>query len=140
MPASQVFRQFVLFSAIGAAAFLVDAAVLTALIKATGVGLYLGRGISFVCAATFTWYLNRRFTFPHSTQGRRSAQWLRYLGANALGACANLGVYAWLVATSHTARTLPALAVAAGSLSGLLSNFTLSRRYVFRANGGNPGR
>ncbi len=125
---------------IGAAAFLVDAAVLTALIKMTGVGLYLGRGISFLCAATFTWHLNRRYTFPHSTQDRRSAQWLRYLGANALGACANLGMYVWLVSTFHAARTLPALAVAAGSLSGLLSNFTLSRLYVFRTHAGKPGR
>jgi putative flippase GtrA len=113
---------------------------LTALIKFTGVGFYLGRGISFLCAATFTWHLNRRFTFRHATQDRRSTQWLRYLGANALGACANLGMYAWLVATFHAARTVPALAVAAGSLSGLLSNFTLSRLYVFRANAGDPGR
>jgi putative flippase GtrA len=113
---------------------------LTALIKMTGVGLYLGRGISFLCAATFTWHLNRRFTFAQSTQGRRATQWLRYLGANALGAIANLGMYGWLVSTFHAARTLPALAVAAGSLSGLLFNFTLSRLYVFRANAGNPGR
>ena len=87
----------------GSVTFLVHAAVLTAPIKMTGIGLYLGRGISFLCAATFTWHLNRRFTFPHSTHDRRSTKWLQYLGANALGACANLAVYAWLVATFHAA-------------------------------------
>jgi putative flippase GtrA len=130
---SPLFRQFVSFSAIGAAAFVVDAAILTILVRTTGVGLYAGRAISFLCAATFTWSLNRIFTFPGAAYSSRIQQWMRFLGANAIGALANLGVYAWLVATFGFAARQPAYAVAAGSLSGLAFNFSLSKIFVFKS-------
>jgi putative flippase GtrA len=130
---SPLVRQFLIFSVIGTAAFFVDAAILLALVRTTGAGLYGGRAISFLCAATFTWSLNRRFTFPDAAFTPKIHQWARFLGANALGALANLGVYAWLVATFAFAAHQPAYAVAAGSLSGLAFNFSLSKMFVFKS-------
>ncbi len=124
-------QELVRFAVIGAAAFLVDAGVLQLAMLLPGVGLYLGRLISWTSAATFTWVLNRRYTFKSATHEPALRQWLRYLAANALGGVANYGTYAALVSSMALFRTWPVLAIGAGSLAGLLINFTLSRRFVF---------
>jgi putative flippase GtrA len=123
-------RQFVSFAAIGAAAFLVDTTALYA-VRALGGDLYGGRVVSFLTAATFTWALNRRYTFG-ATEDARIVQWSRFLGANALGGLVNYGVYSVLIAFVPVVRDHPVLGVAAGSLSGLVFNFFASRRWVFR--------
>jgi putative flippase GtrA len=125
-------RELTRFAAIGALAFLVDTAVLYAALRIPGVGLYTGRLISWTAAATFTWALNRRFTFAGARTEPPLAQWLRYLGANAVGGVANYATYALLVSAVPLFARYPVLAVGAGSVAGLLLNFTLSRRFVFR--------
>jgi putative flippase GtrA len=117
------------FTAVGALGFLVDSGVLYAGL-AVGLNLYSGRLASFLAAASFTWYLNRRFTFQ-STTNRYVKEWSRYLLANTLGGVANLGVYALLVAKMAVVAAMPVLAVAAGSATGLIFNFALSQTLVF---------
>jgi putative flippase GtrA len=126
-----VSREFLAFAAIGAAAFFVDAGVLQALLG-LGFGFYLGRLASWLCAATFTWYLNRRLTFRGATGSPRLRQWLAFLAANSVGGAVNYSVYATCIVLSDTARRWPVLAVGAGSAAGLALNFVLSRRLVFR--------
>jgi putative flippase GtrA len=127
-------RQFLTFAVVGTAAFVLDAGVLTVVTRAWGLDLYSGRAVSFVCAATFTWFMNRTLTFPQAARGRFASQWALFLGANVLGGAVNFGVYAALIATVTWAAKYPVCAVAAGSLSGLLFNFNLSRKYVFRGS------
>ena len=127
-----VTRQFVLFAIIGTAGFVVDSAVLLAAIKLGHYGPYLSRLFSYLAAATFTWAANRRFTFPAAQRSGRAAQWARFVATNAVGGAANLGTYAWLIAHVPTVAHWPVLGVAAGSLAGLLINFSLSRSLVFR--------
>ncbi len=50
--------EFVRFGAVGTAAFVVDTTVLYLALWA-GLGLYAGRVVSYLAAATFTWYGNR---------------------------------------------------------------------------------
>jgi putative flippase GtrA len=91
---------------------------------------YLGRVVSYLAAGSAGWWLNRRFTF--ASRGARQREWLRYLTANLAGGTANYAVYAALVAWVPLCRAHPTIAVAAGSLAGLVFNFTMSRRFVFR--------
>jgi putative flippase GtrA len=123
--------KFASFASIGAAAYFVDAGVLAAVMH-FGTGPYLGRGISWLCAATFTWYLNRIRTF-RDTGGREAAgtQWLRFLAANSVGGVINLSVYGVAILASSTVRNWPWVGVALGSAVGLVANFFLSKRYVF---------
>jgi putative flippase GtrA len=93
----------------------------------------VGRLISFLCAATFTYAANRRLTFRDSAGEPGAAQWARFVGANAVGGLANLGIYSWMIATAPSLPGQPVTAVAAGSLTGLLFNFALSRMFVFTA-------
>jgi putative flippase GtrA len=123
--------QFFHFALIGTLGFLVDATALQAFLNIAGLDLYSGRVGSFLIAVTFTWAMNRRFTFQ-SFDPRMLREWGRFLAANALGAVANLGVYAVLVAGVNMVAAHPVLGVAAGSVAGLAVNFAGSRYFVFR--------
>jgi putative flippase GtrA len=117
------------FAAVGTLGFVVDSSVLYA---GLGLGLTLlsGRLVSFLTAATFTWYCNRRFTF-RSIGNDHAREWLRYLMVNSVGGGVNLGAYAALVGTVRAFAEMPVFAVAAGSVIGLIFNFALSRALVF---------
>jgi putative flippase GtrA len=121
-------RQFVRFGLVGVGGFVVDTLVLYAV--KDELGLYAGRVVSYFAAATFTWALNRRFTFKSLQPTPRFKQWLEFLAANAVGAFANYGVYSALV-TWTAAADIPVLAVAAGSIAGLVFNFTINKVWVF---------
>ncbi|MDG2286825.1 MAG: GtrA family protein [Alphaproteobacteria bacterium] len=87
-----------------------------------GLDLYWARAGSFLIAVTFTWWMNRKFTFQ-STDHRLIYEWGRFLTANSLGGAVNLGVYAALVGTIDLVSTFPVLGVAVGSIAGLAVNF-----------------
>lgn len=112
------------------AGFGVDWACLT-LFLWLGASFALGRALSFLCAATATWLLNRLWTFA-SSDPLLVRQFVRFLSANAVGGAMNYGVSVLLVvALPSPFGAYPGLAVAAGSLTGLAANFTLSKRFVF---------
>jgi putative flippase GtrA len=99
-------------------------------ILAPEIGPLQAQGFAFPLAASVTWWCNRRFTFGASHRTVHQ-EWLRYLLANALGWTANNGVYVWMIFSLPLAYQHPALAVAAGSLAGMVFNFSVSRRLVF---------
>ena len=127
-------REFMRFAAVGTTAFVVDTAVLYLAMWA-GLGLYSGRVVSYLVAATFTWYGNRRITFATHARGvpAVTAEWARFLLTNLLGGAVNYATYAALVSQFQVVRAYPLLGVAAGSIAGLSVNFTLSKFLVFRA-------
>jgi putative flippase GtrA len=123
--------QFVRFAIVGAAGFVVDAACLHLVVHGIGAGLYTGRLVSYLTAATFTWALNRRYTFPGQRGHQLTREWLRFLAANAGGGLINYTVYAVLINAFEVVSMWPVIGVAAGSMAGLIANFILSRRWVF---------
>jgi putative flippase GtrA len=131
-PTGTAFQQLLSFTIVGAAGFLVDAGTLCSVLR-TGVGLYFGRVVSYLCAVTFTWAMNRRFTFKRRAGLTSFAEWRRFTLSQLAGASVNLGSYATLVHFSRFCAAHPVVAVGAGSLGGLLVNFLVARRYVFDA-------
>ena len=121
--------RFLRFALVGAAGFFVDVAALYASF-ALGAGVYTGRVISYLCAATFTWGVNRRFTFA-SEAPPSFGEWLRFMLANASGGLVNYGTYAALVFWGSGLLGHPALAVACGSVAGLVVNYLASSHFVF---------
>jgi len=131
---SVVRSQFFRFALVGAAGFLVDAAVLALGLQVLGLGKYLARLISFLCAATFTWAMNRRFTFAQTAAADGQArEWARFVAVNGVGGLINYGTYAALVAFADTPFSNPFVALAFGSLTGLVFNFFGSKHLVFRS-------
>lgn len=122
---SAVFR-FLGFALVGCAGFVVDAGVLALVL--TPLGPYWGRAVSFLCAVSATYVLNRIFVFAEAAKTLGwAAGWAKFIAANAVGAGINLGVYAAL-----TPMLGPFAALALGSIAGLGVNFALSAGMVFR--------
>ena len=128
----KLLRQFFSFGVVGTIGFLVDAGVLTLVLETTDLGFYWGRLISFLCAVTVTWALNRRYTFGDAEKSKRLGQWGRFVLVNSGGGFVNYATYAILIAAFTFFQSWPVLAVAAGSIAGLFVNFTLSRWLVFK--------
>lgn len=126
-------RQFLRFGVVGTGGFLVDTALLYLALWA-GAGLYGGRVFSYIGAASFTFALNRAWTFRGAEPARAGRQWALFLAVNLIGFALNYGTYAVLVAVSPLVAANPVLGVAAGSIAGLGGNFLASRRFVFRGS------
>ena len=124
--------QFLRFAIVGVIGFIVDSAVLYTAIYGIGLDPYTGRVLSFVAAATTTWSLNRRFTFPGAGDASAHRQWAVFVAFMTLGALVNYGTYAAVVYFGPEHALTPLAGVAAGSIAGLAINFTTSRLFVFR--------
>jgi putative flippase GtrA len=122
--------QFLKFGTVGSLGFLADTAVVYAL--RGSLGLYAAGMVSYLLVASGNWALNRAWTFRGRGSGPAHRQWARFLVANSLGLVLNRGTYVGLIATVPLCVEAPVLAVAAGSVAGMLVNFTLSRQMVFR--------
>ena len=121
--------RFVLAGTVG---FVVDAAVLYGLMTVASLSPMVGRVGSFLCASFVTWRVNRRFTFGAASAGNWLFEWVRYFWASVAGALVNYLVFAVLIVISPVVARMPTLAVAAGSIAGMLINFVLYSRFVFR--------
>lgn len=125
-------RKFLLFGVAGGAGFVVDTAVLYLLKGA--LGPYAARVISFLCAVLTTWVVNRTFAFKgQSAELPIWREFLHYLGAMILGGIVNYGIYAALVATIPMFAEYLVLAVAGGVAGGMIVNFLLADRLVFKS-------
>jgi putative flippase GtrA len=94
---------------------------------------YSGWFAAFFVAVTFTWWGNRTFTFRDraATRGLLN-EWFAFLLGNSLGAAANFSVYFMLVAFAPPPFANPLLAIVAGTIVGLVFNFTVSSCFIFR--------
>jgi len=126
-------RRILAFGIAGTIGFVVDAGVLTALVEKGGINPYAGRVVSFLAAATTTWWINRRYTFA-VTHPPTSSEWSRYVGLMIFGAIVNYGAYALCITFWDLARQNLWLAVALGSVSGLGINFLTSKALFLRTS------
>jgi putative flippase GtrA len=127
--------KFLRFGTVGAGGYVVDNAVLYVMTHVFRLDPYTGRIFSYLGAATFTWFGNRYLTFAdRRAHGARAVvqEWLTFLLANAVGGAVNFGLYALLVKFAPAPLNNLYIALACGVAAGLVFNFTLSRRLVFR--------
>ncbi len=122
--------QFVQFGLVGVLGLAAELAVFYALRHTAGL---LAAGLAgYAASATLTWWTNRNWTFQAtSAGGTRRSQWARYALANAPGFALNRTVFFGLVSVLAVCARYPFLAAGAGSLTGLVSNYSFSRTLVF---------
>lgn len=125
--------EFLRFAAVGVVGLFADMAALTFALEGLNLDVYSGRVFSYLVAATTTWALNRRFTFTHADPGSPFRQWLKFLGANAIGGAVNYAVYAAIVTYTVLGAEYPQIGVAAGSIAGLFFNFAVNKFWVFKS-------
>jgi putative flippase GtrA len=123
-------RQFLRFGTVGFGGFIVDTS--TVYSTRNWVGLYVAGAVAYVTAATFTWGVNRMWTFRGRGSGSMRRQWALFLAANGLGFVLNRGTYFVLITVSTFCYANPIVAIAAGVGMGMFLNFHLSRTVVFR--------
>lgn len=132
-------REVALFAVGGVCGLLIDAAVVQALVSVLGWNPYLARVLSFLLAATFTWWWNRNYTFAARRSDRAAhAEWLHWMGLMSVGAVINYGVYALLLVNFSCLQRWPALAAAAGSAVAALVNFSTARGMLFKGSKTSP--
>jgi putative flippase GtrA len=126
-------REVALFAVGGILGLAVDAGIAQSLVGLAGWNVYTARVVSFLSAATVTWWWNRTHTFAHRDSGRgHRAEWLHWMGLMALGAVINNGLYVLAFKVFPALHAWPAVAVAAGSAAGAVANFLLARAVLFR--------
>ncbi|WP_083900871.1 GtrA family protein [Azospirillum sp. B4] len=137
----RVRAEVVSFALIGVGGLFVDLAALWVAMHPLGLDKHSAGFFSYFMAATFTWWMNREFTFKGVNRRRALHQWAKFLAANAVGGVVNLATYnliVWLDAPAFAIAILPWLpalwpygAKGAGSLAGMGFNFVLSKMLVF---------
>lgn len=130
-PLGRLSLQFGKFAVVGVIGFVVDTAVVYALL-ALGAEFFAARVPSFLAAATTTWALNRCFTFRSAARGPLLREWATFLATNAVGGLVNYATSVGLEAGWDLASAHPVLAVAAGSIAGMFLNFAAAKRLVFK--------
>ncbi len=123
------------FAVVGGAGFFVNEAALTLAHNYLHAGPNAAWLIAFVPAVTFTWLGNRYLTFADKASDGHLGmltEWARFVVANGIGAVANFVVYNLLVRFTPFPLNNLNVALAIGILVGLVFNFTLSKRLVFR--------
>ncbi len=123
-------EDFLRFGIVGSVGFVVNVLLLYAVRGA--VGLYVGGVVAWLGAATTTWWLNRSWTFKGRGSAAMHRQWLQFLAVSSVGFVLYYATFSLMVAYVALCVRQPVVAVAAGVLAGMVSNFTLSRKLVFR--------
>jgi putative flippase GtrA len=129
-------RRAASFIVAGTVGFLVDSLVLQLLAEVLGLQVHAARVISFVAAVTATWLVNRMYTFRRESQGGLIAEWCRYFLSSLGGGAVNYAAFALALAFIPYVREHLYVGVAIGSLAGMLVNYTLYSRFVFRRPAG----
>jgi len=126
--------RFSRFALVGTGGFIVNWAALYVALHVIHLDKYSGWVISFLIAATFTWWGNRTLTFrDRATQNNLSREWVMFLSANAFGGAVNFLTYLALVKFAPVPVSAPLVAVAGGAIAGMMFNFVVSHAIVFRA-------
>ena len=119
------------FGLVGGLGFVVDGAVLEAMIY-VGMNPIAGRAVSFPVAVVATWLANRTFTFPDKIEQSRIREASTYVAVQLVGGAANFAVYSALVHSVQVCADWPILALAFGAGAGLTINYLGSKHIVFR--------
>jgi putative flippase GtrA len=128
--------RFLRFAIVGAAGFFVNAAALYVALNIFHASRHAAWFIAFIPAVTFTWWGNRNLTFhEHKSRTMMATfhEWLRFVVTNGFGALVNYLTYEVLMGWAPFPLNNPYVALAAGVLAGMMFNFTLSKKLVFKA-------
>lgn len=133
MAAGNLARRLRGFLGVGAIGFVVDVGAFTLFVTVAALGPYAARVLAFLAALSTTFLLNRALVWRERAEARTARQAGRYLAASLVAGACNLAAYAAIVATFGDTFPLPHLALASGVGVGLVVNFMLYDRLVFRA-------
>ena len=125
-------QQFSRFSLVGALGFVADSLAFGLFLALSDHAL-VSRLLAFWTAMTVTWLGNRQFTFTGSSRQPALQQWLKHSAGAHLAGVFNIGGFYLLDGPLPTA-----LAFATGVGIGLVFNYLVASRWVFRREVAKP--
>ena len=126
------FASLTRFALVGGVGFMVDTLIFSVLFHWFGLELMLARGIAFLFAATTTWLGNRWLTFSQAEKTNPFAQWQKFMASACISALPNFIVFKGVTLALGTQGLMVYLALNLGILAGMVSNYLLSAKWVFR--------
>lgn len=127
--ADLISSQFTRFALVGMIGFVADTVILLSVVRFLGLLPLPARIVSFVCAASLTYVLNRHFTFEYPANA--PTRWLRYLLTTSIGALINIGAFQMWISVSGADSLQLAIGTMIGSLLALSFNYIASRKFIF---------
>ncbi|MEH0666273.1 GtrA family protein [Vibrio scophthalmi] len=125
---------FVRFALVGGAGFIADSGVFVTAHYLLQFDVMLSRLLAFFCAACVTWLGNRVFTFASQSRDKWS-EWGRFMVSACLSALPNFAVFTLVLQGVGENDGAPLLALVLGVLAGMVSNYWLSKHWVFQRRG-----
>lgn len=125
-------QRLIKFSVVGGIGFIADASIFAMLNIFLHWDLMLIRAIAFTCAATTTWLGNRIYTFSDAEETPRFQQWKKFILAACVSAVPNFVVFKLSLEWVGADGWYVYVALVLGVLAGMVSNFLLSSRWVFK--------
>jgi putative flippase GtrA len=113
--------------------FLVDATVLTLLMRSAHLSPIAARAASFPVAVTVTWLINRRGAFAGRGLANSRLEYAGYLAIQLIGAALNFLVFIACLELWPALVEWPVVALAGGAAIGLLFNFVASCLTIYSA-------
>ncbi len=126
------FSQFVQFCAVGASGMVIDLGSYAAMLGAQ-VPTMAGRALAIWLAMTWNFVLNRWITFNAAGTEGVIGQYGRFVASCSVGALINLGLSVGLLYVVPQFRFVELACAIVGIAAATLSNFLLSRYWVFRS-------
>ena len=124
-------QQFFRFLSVGAMGFVVDGVLLTALMQ-SGWKILPARLVSFISAVTLTWLLNRLWTFRLNKNVEVRREYASYIATQIIGALINFSIFFALIEFHPSLKDIPLIPLAFGAVVSLVSNYIISKIYVFK--------
>lgn len=119
------------FIVVGCFGFVVDAALLTAIVALTDWAPWRARIPSFLAAVATTWLLNRRYAFAGRGLQRDALEALLYGAIQIGGALLNFAVFSLSLWRFPRMGTILVLPLALGAVAGLAFNFALGNGLLY---------
>lgn len=123
--------RFALFCLVGSTGMMVDLATYSILLK-SAVTMKVARAVAIWIAMTWNFILNRRVTFSYSQNDAILKQYLKFICSCGIGAIISWSTTILLSENVSIFATHVLLSAFIGIIAGTLSNFGLSRHWVFR--------
>ena len=124
--------KFAQFAFVGGVGFVVDTLIFALLFHFIGLELMIARSIAFLFAATTTWLGNRWLTFSQSNKANPLRQWQKFMMSACVSALPNFIVFKGVTLFLGTQGFMVYVALVLGILTGMVSNYLLSSKWVFR--------
>ncbi|MDA7527384.1 glycosyltransferase family 2 protein [bacterium] len=131
------FTRFLRFGLVGCSGVIVNLTALSMLLS-TGLNTPVSIAAAIWVAMTWNFFLNRKFTFQDFVVGKLAHKYLQFCLASLTGAVVNWSVATYLWTSIPFFAGSPTTAGFVGIMAGMILNFTLCSRFVFRNKKSTP--